>query len=208
MKKMALVLRINEKNYYSVISEAVDFLKKGKIIIYPTETSYGLGADASNRKAIEKIHIIKEQPKNKPIPIIVPTLRIAKKFGKISKEGEKLIGKFMPGPLTLIVEKKESVPEELSGKGMAFRISSNKIANDLCKKLGNAITATSANIHSEEPIYLGKGAIEKFVNKVDLIIDAGTLPKRKASTLYDVKSRKVLREGPVKEKEIERTLAC
>ena len=202
MKKMALVVRIKKENYNFAIKKAVDALRNGKIIIYPTETSYGLGAKAKNRKAVERIHSIKGQSKNKPISIIVPNTATAKKFGKISKEAEKLLKKFMPGPLTLIVEKKKSVPEELSGRGIAFRISSNKIANDLCKDLGTAITATSANLHGEEPIYSAKEAVKKFADKVDLIIDAGDLPKKATSTLYDVESGRVLRKGKIKEKEI------
>ncbi len=207
MKKKALILGINEENYSSVIRKAVDFLRSGKIIIYPTETSYGLGADAKNGKAIEKIHAIKKQPRNKPISIIVSNIAGAKKFGKISDKTEKLVKEFMPGPLTLIVEKRKALPKELSWEGVAFRISSNKIANDLCKDLGTGITATSVNIHGEKPIYSGRNAIRKFANKVDLIIDRGNLQKRKASTLYDVEKGKVLRKGPVKKKEIERVLS-
>lgn len=206
MKNKALTLGINEENYNSVIKKAVDFLRKGRIIIYPTETSYGIGAEARNRRAIEKIHIAKKQPKNKPVSIIVSSLAVAKKFGKISKEGEKLVNAFMPGPLTLIVEKRKSIPEELSRSGIAFRISSNKIANDLCKRLGTAITATSANLHGEKEIYDSKKIIKKFYDKVDLIIDAGKLPKRKVSTLYDVEGGKVIRRGKISEEEIKRVL--
>ena len=206
MKKRALILQINEENYHSAIKKAVNFLKNGKIIIYPTETSYGLGASARNRKAIKKIHAIKKQPKNKPISIIVPSLAIAKKFGKIAGKTERLAKRFMPGPLTLVVEKRKVVPKELSEKGIAFRISSNKIANDLCKELGGAITATSANLYGGKPIYSGKKVIKEFAAKVDLIIDSGELPKRKASTLYDVEKRIILRKGTVEGKEIEEAL--
>ena len=206
MKKRALLLGINEENYSVVIRKAADFLRRGKVIIYPTETSYGLGASAKNRKAIEKIHAIKKQPRNKAISIIVSSIASAKKFGKISKNAEKLVKKFMPGPLTLIVGKRKAVPKELSKKGIAFRISSNKIANDLCKSLGTGITATSANLHGKKAVYSGKKVIREFANKVDLIIDHGNLPKRKESTLYDVEKGKVLRKGPVKEKEIEKVL--
>lgn len=206
MKKRALILAIDEENHYSVIKKAVGVLKKGKIIIYPTETSYGLGANAKNRKAIKRIHAIKKQAKNKPISIIVPSLAVAKKFGKIAGKTEKLIKAFMPGPLTLVVEKRKPVAKELSREGIAFRISSNTIANDLCRGLGTAITATSANLHGEKPIYSGKKVIKEFAAKVDLIIDVGELPKRRASTLYGVQKRIILRNGPVREKEIEKVL--
>ena len=184
------------------IERIVQVLKNGGIIVYPTETSYGIGADALNKKAVLKVHKVKMQSTSKPISIIVPSIEVAKKIGKMDNDAEKLVKKFMPGPLTLVVEKQKNVPSVLSKKTIAFRISSNKTANAIAKKFNGAITATSANLHGEGPIYSFKKALRIFDGKVDLIVDAGNLPKSRASTIYDIANRKLVRKGNVSEKDI------
>ena len=188
------------------IGKMAKVIKNGGVIIYPTETAYGIGVDALNKKAILKVHKVKKQPTSKLISIIVPSIEVAKKFGKINNGAEKIVEKFMPGPLTLIVKKQKKVPDVLSRKTIAFRISSNKTANAIARKFGGAITATSANIHNEPPVYSFKKAFEVFDGKVDVIVDAGNLPRRKASTVYDVLNRAIVRKGPVSEKEIEKVI--
>lgn len=94
----------------------------------------------------------------------------------------------------------------LSKNSIAFRISSNKIAAGICKKLGRAITATSANITGQAPAYSGRMAFEIFSRSADAVIDAGTLPKAKASTIFDCNSKKILRAGTISEKKINSVL--
>jgi len=184
------------------ISKIAGVLVKGGVIVYPTETSYGIGADALNKKAILKVHKVKKQATSKPISIIVPDMKIAKKFGNLDKGAERLVKKFMPGPLTLIVKKRKTVPNSLSRKTIAFRISSNKTAHAISKKFNGGITATSANIHGKPAIYSFREALKVFEGKVDLIVDAWNLPKRNASTIYDFAGRKLIRKGQIGEKEI------
>ena len=176
------------------IDLAVDVIKSSGLVIYPTETSYGLGCDATNENAIKKLYKIKKR--NKPISIIVADLKMAKKYCIIDDYTKKIIKKFMPGPLTLIVKKK-NLPDILSKETIAFRISSNKIATELSKKSGKPITSTSANISGLSSIYSINKLKKTFDKKVDLIIDAGNLKKRKASTIYDIKKRKFLRIGDI-----------
>ena len=135
-------------------------------------------------------------------------LEIVKEYCYITPLAERLAKKFMPGPLTLVVKAKSNLPKALtanSGK-IAFRISGNKTANALAKELGKPIVATSANIEGKKEIYSGKEAIEKFAQCADVIIDAGALPKRKPSTVYDVASHKILRAGKISVKQIDRAL--
>ncbi len=186
---MTLILKQNE------IKKAVNILKKGGIIVYPTETSYGLGCDWINKKACRKIYKIKGRMKVKKLSIIVSDLKMAKKYLKINKEHEKLIKKFMPGPLTLI-----------SLDNVAFRISSNKTARNISLMLKKPIVSTSANISGNEDNYRIKNVIKIFSSKVDAIIDGGNLKKRKPSTVFDVKNKIVVRRGPVKEKDIHKFL--
>jgi L-threonylcarbamoyladenylate synthase len=189
-----------------VAEAAAGVIKRGGLVVFPTETSYGLGADAFNVSALERIALVKEQPEQKAISVIVASLGQAREIGKIDEKTEQLMKEFMPGPLTLVVEKQENVPAELSAEGIAFRISSNKIANAIAEKFGKAITATSANLHGKPAIYSGKEAVSVFGKKVDLVIDSGELERQEASTIFDVHSGKVLREGKITKKEIKRVL--
>ncbi len=183
------------------LSYAVKAMKKGGIIIYPTETSYGIGADATNARTVKKINRIKTR-KGKFIPIIVSDMKMAEKYIILNNDIKKLIKKFMPGPLTLVVKKRMKTKKLLGG----FRISSNKTAVNLARKLGKPITATSANISGNKPIYKISEIKKTFMGKVDLIIDAGSLPKRKPSTVYDSYNKKILRQGKIKLKEINKCL--
>jgi len=188
------------------MEKAVAVLKAGGVIIFPTETSYGIGADALNKKAVSKVHALKQQPESKEIGVIVSSLEQIKKVSEWNSEAERLARKFFPGPLTVIVKEKSIVPANLTKRGIAFRIPSNKFAMELCKAFGKPITATSANIHGKKPIFDSKEAAKEFSGKADLVVDAGKLPKNKASTVYCTLSHKVLRKGKIKEKEIEKVL--
>jgi len=178
------------------LQKAIKALKKGKIIIYPTETSYGIGCLGKKGNAIKKIHSIKKEPVSKSLIVLVPNLKVAKQFGKLTKKDENLVKQFMPGPLTLVVEKKIGISNYLGKKTIAFRISSNTFAYNLSKNCG-AIVSTSANIHRKKPIFSVKQSLKEFNGKVDLIVDAGTLPKRNPSTVYDSKNDKIIRKGKI-----------
>jgi L-threonylcarbamoyladenylate synthase len=181
-------------------------LKEGGVIAYPTESCYGLGADAMNEKAVRRIHDIKGQAYTKPVSVIVGNTETAARFGVIGKKEKALISRFMPGPLTLIVRKRKAVPDILSRKTLGLRISSHPVADAIAKRFGSAITATSANLHGESEIYSGRELTEKFKGRVDLIVDAGKLPQRKPSSVYDAVNGKLLREGKITKKEIEESL--
>ncbi|MDD5148002.1 MAG: L-threonylcarbamoyladenylate synthase [Candidatus ainarchaeum sp.] len=194
-----------EKNRKTALQKAVDALEKGGVVVFPTETSYGIGADALDEKAVEKVHEAKKQPHDKPISVIVSDLKQAEKIAELNEEAGALAKKFFPGPLTIIAPEKK-VPKNLTRNGIAFRISENKFARELCKKFGRPVTATSANIHNEPAIYNPEELIEKFNGRVDLIIDAGILPQREASTIYSTIGHKIIREGKITKKEIEKAL--
>jgi len=172
------------------MKKAIELLKQGKVIIYPTETSYSFGCDPRNKAAVEKIHELKKE-KTKPIMLIISNLKQIEEFGILNETANKL-AKFMPCPLNLIIEKKENYPH-LSKDGIAFRISSNKIANQLAEAFG-PITTTSVNIHGNPPIY----NIDETKQFNIYTIDTGNLEKNPVSTIYDTRTNKTLREGPIK----------
>ncbi len=184
------------------VERAIYFLANGGVIVYPTETSYGLGADATKDAAVKKIIKIKRRIKSKKISIAFSDLRMAKKYLIITKNAEKLAKEFMPGPLTLAVESKTK-----PGKKIGFRIPDNTFVLSLIRKFGKPMTATSANISGKYDLYKIKDVVKIFDGKVDLIIDGGDLPKRKPSTVFDVIGKRILRKGPVSEKQIKEVLA-
>lgn len=196
---MTMVIKSSDKN---AVKYAVRTLKQGGVIIYPTETSYGIGADFTNTKAKRRIYKIKGRMKSKKLSVIFGNIKIIKKYAKIDKHASSLANKFMPGPLTLVVPAKQQKVSSKLPDTIAFRIPSHKFALALAKKFKKPITATSANISDKPPLYKIRDVIRVFGVNVNLIIDAGDLAKRKPSTIYNVTKKKVLRKGPVSEKEI------
>jgi len=183
------------------VSTAAEVLARGGVIIYPTETLYGIGVDATNSEAMSKLIEMKKRKGEKTEQILVAysDIAMAKKYLTITKEADILAKRFMPGPLSLVLRDKQ-------GNRARLRIPERKITLGIIKKFGGPITSTSANISGEENIYKISDIIKKFGGKVDLIIDDGNIPRRKASTVFDMETMKILREGPISKKQIEDAL--
>ncbi len=177
----------NEKIYKQVLKKVLQVLKSGGVIVYPTETSYGLGADPFNKIAIEKVYQIKLRPKNKRLPLIAGNFHQVKKFFKLNKTEKDFAQKHWPGPYTLILErlsKQDGFAFDYTT--CAIRVSSNEFARDLALKLGHPIISTSANISGTGNLYDVKEILEQFKNKKhqpDIIVDFGKLKKRRPSKI-------------------------
>jgi len=129
------------------IALAVKVLRKGGVVIYPTETAYGIAVDATSHEALAKVNKVKKRT-GKFIPIIISDIKMASKYILLSSEMKKLVKKFMPGPLTLVAKKKDMKTARLLG---GFRIPANRFALKMVKIFGKPITATSANV-SGKPV--------------------------------------------------------
>lgn len=212
------IIKLSPKNFNETLGIAADALKRGKVVVYPTDTSYGLGALVSKPDAIAKVYRIKERGFNKPVHIFVPSTAAAKKYVRWNSIAQKLAKKFLPGPLSIALPlkyKNKTMQKLSAGTGfLGIRIADNDFALRLTKYAG-PITATSANpsarLSGGFDSYSAADVIEQFAkkkHKPDLVIDAGRLPKRKPSTFVKVTADRVefLREGPVSEKEILRAL--
>jgi L-threonylcarbamoyladenylate synthase len=206
-----VIIDYQKKLHKQIIDACVLALKHGKVIAYPTDTSYGLAVDAGSIKVIKKLYQIKGRNFNKPIHVVVPSLAYAKRIVIWNKAMEKLSRKFWPGALTLIavLKVKDDKLKTLSANTgtIGFRMPKNKIAQDLAKNLGRPITATSANVSGQADCYSAGDIIVQFRKQTyhpDIIINAGKLPKRKPSTLVRVFDDvvKVLRQGSISEKQI------
>ena len=202
-------IKLDLNNTEEALNNAVKILQDGGVIIYPTDTLYGLGANALNEDAVLKIQKIKKQDKNKPISVIVKDLKTARKIACVDSKVEKTLNRIWPGPITVVLRKKDIVSDILTGNGetVAIRIPNNKFISELMKKIDFPITATSANISGENNLLKSKEIINKFKKAKfapDLFIDVGDIKNPTASTIIDLTTGipKILRVGIVGKEEM------
>ncbi len=187
-----------------VVEKAVEFLERGQVIVCPTDTVYGLLADATNDKAVEKVFEIKRRDKKKAIPIFVKDMKMAKKLALVSKDLEEFLEEIWPGKITVALKRKErcSLPKTLFGRKetIGLRIPDYKLVAQILKKINRPLTSTSANISGRASSTKIREILEQFEEqevKPDLILDAGSLSKSFPSTVVDFsgKKPKILRKG-------------
>ena len=189
-----------------VLRDGVKALGGGGVLVVPTDTSYGLGVDATNVNAVLKVFKLKKRPFNIPIHIIVDSLGMGMEYADFTPEALKLAEVFLPGPLTLILNSLKKLPELLTaGKStIGIRIPKKNLVLEMVELFKKPITATSANIHGEPDIYAIEDLPWEIGKNVDLIIDEGQLLEIKPSTLVDLTlwPPKILRKGPISSKKI------
>ena len=190
------------------IDELASILKNDGIIAVPTDTVYGLCARIDSEKAHNKLIETKNRPTNKLFPIMCANKEQIKSIAKLNNTAEKLIDCFMPGPITLILEKRIQLPNSINKKytSIAVRMATSKLLAELIRKVGSPVFMTSANI-SGEPTCVSLDEIEEKFPSLDGILE-GEIPKEQASTIVDCTSEriKILREGPISLKQIEKNL--
>ena len=184
------------------LGEAADIILSDGVIGYPTETVYGLGANALSDNAVEKVFDLKGREKNKPILIIASDLDQVKKLvASFPSQAEILAKAFWPGALTMIFEAAPQLSPLLLGGGnqIGIRIPASQICLELIKQCGVPITSTSANITGKENPISAEEVFKYFGSKLDLIIDGGASPSRVPSTVISIENNKVklLREGVI-----------
>jgi len=187
-----------------ILNKAIFFLKKGELVVYPTDTLYGIGADIYNTEAVKKVFKVKKRPINMPLSIALSSIEELSDVGFIDKKSRILADLFLPGPLCLVVKKREIIPDIVTSKSkkIAIRIPNNKKALNLIKKFG-PITCTSANIHGEPTLENIKKIRMKFKYEISLYLDEGELfsePSTIVDTTFD--KIKIIREGKILKKEI------
>lgn len=196
-------IKISKRPKKNELKEAVDILRKGGMVVYPTDTVYGLAVDALNVEAIGKLFVLKQRSQ-KPLPVIAPNMSQVKEIAEISKENEKILKKFWPGAIMFLLPKRDKIPDALTLglKTVGIRIPDSYVATELARMLGNPITSTSANISGDR---VGS-TIDEVMRQLgldgtgpDLYLDVGELPDSLASTIVDLTSGrpKVIRQGPV-----------
>jgi L-threonylcarbamoyladenylate synthase len=193
------ILKISQKDLNKTVKIVIKLIRQGKVIVCPTDTVYGLIADATNKKAVKKIFRIKKRKSEKPVPIFIKDLKVAKKLAKINKDQERFLKKVWPGKVTTVLERKNS-KNKLYGvdkKTIALRVPKYRLINTLLKKINRPLVGTSANISGRLATTKIKEVMKQFKNKKfqpDLIIDIGNLKPSKPSMVIDlIKGLKTLR---------------
>ena len=187
-----LKLDLSQKNQWpKIIQKAVTVLQHGGLVIYPTETVYGVGVDATNVKAVEKLLSYKSRREGKPMSIAVTDQKMAEKYVEINEQAQNFYQNFLPGPFTIVSKSKNKVAKKVESefRNLGIRIPDYEFILEMIKIFGSAITSTSANASGKKRPYTINDILinlsEKQKSLIDLIIDVGELPKNEPSTVID-----------------------
>lgn len=196
---MTLILKIHPDHpEIKKIERIVEILKSGGTLVYPTDTIYGLGCDIFSKEAVEKIYQLKGRERKKPLSIICSDIKEAAKYAVIQDYAYRLMKKTLPGPYTFILKARSEIPKTFLPKNrtVGIRIPNNQICLEIAKKLGNPIITTSLNISGQEVMSNPNDLSKLSANRIDVIIDAGELPRQPSSIIDLSEDRPViLREG-------------
>ena len=190
-----------------MLEHAAELIKQGKIVVFPTETVYGIGTNGLDAGAVKKLYEIKQRPLNKPVTLLVSNMEMVETVAKDINEMEyKIMKKFFPGPLTIILKKQDIVPGIVTagGQTVGIRMPSGEIARKLVEIAGVPIAAPSANI-TGQPSGTNLQEIKKhFEGAVDFLIDGGESELGISSTIVQVIDGKpqILRQGSITLEEI------
>lgn len=206
------IVKLTDTNFQEVITRGLEVLKNGGAVVTPSETIYGLSVDPTNESAMKKVRLIKGRQADNPLALIAGDIEIIKNNFLLNEDEQKMISLFWPGPigsqlfikdnpritkitkLALLGSYNEAKPK------IAIRVTSNKVLAALSSGIGWPIVSTSANLSGQPTCLDVKSIIEQFKDneiKPDLIIDAGTLEQKPASTIIDLteKPYQIIREG-------------
>ena len=190
------------------IEKGVKILQKGGVIAFPTDTVYGLGGDAFNSTAVERIYEIKNRPRHMQLPVFIADIeRLATLANPIPECARFLARRFWPGGLTLVLPKADLVPAYLApGPTIAVRIPNHPVCLTLIEHLGNPIIGTSANISSRPSVLTADEVEQQLGGKIDFVIDGGKCPGGRESTIVDVTCEPpvILRQGIIPSHEVDK----
>jgi len=199
------IINLKKEAKKEIINKTIEVLKKGGLIIYPTETCYGLGADATNPAAVKKVLEFKGERKGKPILVAVADKKMAQQYVQINEIAENLYKNFLPGPVAVVSKSKGKVAPGIESVNhtLGIRIPNYPLVLEIIRQFGRPITSTSANPSGKKPPYSLKDILKytskKRLGLVDIILDAGQLPIRPPSTIVDTTLQEptVLRQGEI-----------
>lgn len=207
------ILNLKEAAFNEAAERAAEALANGEIILYPTDTVYGLGVDATDKDAVAALRDLKGRDEKNPLLIMLPSIDSIEEYAEMNETAWKLAERFLPGPLTLVLPAKKTVSYDLTfNRTIGIRVPNDSFCLALAKEFGKPITSTSANRSGSEACGTVPEIREQFgyyAESIALAIDAGERRGGKPSTIVSCTEggHSLLREGAITQGEIERALA-
>jgi len=194
------------------MEQAIDILKKGGLVAFPTDTVYGLGANCLDEAAVAKIYEAKKRPRHLALPLLLSHVSQMESVAQFVPEvAWRLAEHFLPGGLTLVLYKAPWLPSVLTGGGdkIAVRVPNHPVPIALIEGLGASLTGTSANVTGSPSLLTAEEVQQQMGNRVDLVVNGGRCPGGTESTVLDLTGRvpRILRQGLITQEEIERICA-
>ena len=194
-----MLVRVYEENPpMRTIRKAVDVLKEGGLIVYPTDTIYGLGCDLHNKKALEKLYRIKKMDEKTPLSFISPDLSNVSYYAHVPNRAYRLMNRHLPGPYTFILPAKKEVNKYMlyKRKQIGIRVPDSNVCRALTRELGNPVISTSVPLWREKVLNSGEAIHDYFGKEIDVVLDINVLISE-PSTIVDLTEEEyeVIRQG-------------
>lgn len=208
------ILHLTERNQDAVVEHTASLLRRGGVVALPTDTVYGLAADALHEPAVKKVLRIKKRLYLKALPVFVRDVAAAREFAYVDAKVAELLGELWPGQTTAVLRKRAAMPDLVTGgeKTVGLRMPDHQFLSALLAVYPNPLAATLANLSGSEPASSTveiQIAFRKHIPRPDLVIDGGTLPPPPPSTvldLTDAKNPKILRMGGITKEKLDEFL--
>lgn len=189
------------------IARAVEVLRDGGVIAFPTDTVYGVGAHGMLSAAVERLYVVKERPRDKAIPLLLSGVdALPQVVSTIPDAAYALAERFWPGALTMVLPRAASIPDVVTSGGgtVAVRVPDHPVTQALLAALGAPLAATSANLSGQPAPDTADGVLAQLEGRIDLLVDGGTCPGGVASTVVDLTARpfRTLRLGGISEQQL------
>jgi tRNA threonylcarbamoyl adenosine modification protein (Sua5/YciO/YrdC/YwlC family) len=186
------------ENYDEAVAQAKQAISSGGVLVYPTDTLYGLGCDATSRACVEKIYSIKRREGKKPLSILFSDYSMLLQYCEVSSSQQRMLHALLPGPYTFILPLRKPLPvSETMQAGV--RVPEHRFMRQVSAELGLPIVTTSANISGEKDAAELSGVNPEIARAADLLVDGGRCQYAQGSTVMDLVQMKVLRKGAVRE---------
>ena len=202
---MTTTIQLNQSNISTIISEVIKVLGAGGLVVFPSDTVYGLLVDAKNKDGVEKLLAFKDRPPGKAVSVFMPSFQSLSQYVTLSQEQSATLKRILPGPFTVALPSKHVLDKRLESERetLGIRLPHYKPVTQLVAAYGSPVTATSANMAGRSPHYSIDSLLYQLSqtkkDMINLIVDAGKLPRNKPSTVIDLSGDTIqtLREGDI-----------